>query len=995
MNPQDFGKYRLQEKIGQGGMAEVFYAHIVGREGFTKEVALKRVLPHLCEDADFVKSFVDEARLGGLLNHHHIVQTLDFGQEQGIYYLAMEYVHGLTLREVINYHNKQRSPIPPSIVLDLILQFCDGLRYAHNAEDELGNPLNMVHRDLKPTNILVSSHGVVKIADFGIARAETNLRRTTYDGVLKGTAQYMSPEQALGDLSIDRRSDLFSVGSIAYEMISLRSLFYDPTNSIKTLRNVQDANVGDALGALNRDFPYTQRLVPLLEWLLQRERNRRPGGVEEILPELRRIHASLSRQLDMQGWAEQILVALGRPVRSRRSTTQTMRVVPVTSLGVGVSAPPPAPPPVVPLAGPSAPMPPSAPAAASSRPMPSSVSASHLPPGFVPGRPSAAVQEPSGSRAPSSVWGQEPSGGRPARAAAGGGPATESLLGPPPGRPGGPSGAFLTTATLADVPIQPGTPPARLAAATSQPQYGSPAQALRAPVDDERTTMGLELEEDESEGARATVNITAEELRQVVTEAARSTGPAVPTNGQGASPSQPFRLQMPPPMPPSKAPSQGFALPPPQTSTVDDWADLRTTALEVPKSGAGSGFGMPSPPERPAPERKVQLTGPVGVNAGQGPTSSPGLQNNPASRGGVAAPMPASWPVPPAPAPAARPGASGMPSMPQAPPRSPGGGDWADIQTRAIDPAFLPGGMGQAGFGSEVTEPDPFSPGGGAGGGWSIGPAPELPTAARVLVKQVEDARAATAAALLGGGPQPSGGSPGSAQYKAQPPPGVMVAQVRPGQEGPRGWGAPELPPTAVMDVRQAHAVPPAAPGAGGSGRENSQPGFRPAAGPASGPAPAQQSVRGGANPVQQSNQGWSSPGAVPSGAGMAGVPPHPGQGGFPGGAPNSLGPNSLGAHSAGMSGQPGWGQQGLPPAAQSVPGGQAGVGMVPPFQGNSVQNASGMSGQGPQAQPGLAPAPVVEAQAPVSGGKKLPLGMILAGLGLLVAIAIVMALLA
>jgi len=153
MNPIDFGKFRLMEKIGQGGMAEVFYAHIRGQEGFTKEVALKRVLQHLCEDADFVKSFIDEARLGGLLNHHHIVQTLDFGQEQGVYYLAMEYVHGLTLREVINFHNKSRQPIPPTIVMELLLQFCDGLRYAHKAEDELGNPLMMVHRDLKPTNL--------------------------------------------------------------------------------------------------------------------------------------------------------------------------------------------------------------------------------------------------------------------------------------------------------------------------------------------------------------------------------------------------------------------------------------------------------------------------------------------------------------------------------------------------------------------------------------------------------------------------------------------------------------------------------------------------------------------------------------------------------------------------------------------------------------------------------------------------------------------------
>ncbi len=316
-----FGKYRLLEKIGQGGMAEVFYAHIVGREGFTKEVALKRVLPHLCEDTDFVKSFVDEARLGGLLNHHHIVQTLDFGAERGIYYIAMEYVHGLTLRELMSYHKRKHAEIPPPVVLDIVIQLCDGLRYAHHAEDETGRPINMVHRDLKPTNILLSSHGVVKIADFGIARAETNSRRTAFGVVLKGTAQYMSPEQAYGELHLDRRSDIFSLGSITYELVTMTPLFYDRNSSVQTLRNVQDAKVDPALSAMVRQWPFSRQLYPILKRMLARDPEQRPSDIAEIIPQLRQFHLSLAPMIDLQSWMESILLDLGRPVKGRRSTT--------------------------------------------------------------------------------------------------------------------------------------------------------------------------------------------------------------------------------------------------------------------------------------------------------------------------------------------------------------------------------------------------------------------------------------------------------------------------------------------------------------------------------------------------------------------------------------------------------------------------------------------------------------------------------------------------
>ncbi len=324
----EFGKYRLIEKIGQGGMAEVFFALSVGLEGFAREVALKVVLPELCEDPEFVKSFIDEARLGGLLNHHHIVQTLDFGNQKGRYFLAMEYVHGLTLRDILNFHARRKTAIPPAVVLDLIIQLCDGLHYAHEAEDEEGHPLLMVHRDLKPTNILVNVHGVLKIADFGIARAETNLRRTVQGGMLKGTAQYMSPEQALGAHRIDQRSDIFSVASIAYELICLKPLFHDPTSSVRTLRNVQEARVDGALDEMVRRHPYAKSLLPVFRRMLARNPGDRPMSIVEILPTLRTVQTSISRITNVQGWMKDVVRMLGRPVKRRRPSRLDVPISP-------------------------------------------------------------------------------------------------------------------------------------------------------------------------------------------------------------------------------------------------------------------------------------------------------------------------------------------------------------------------------------------------------------------------------------------------------------------------------------------------------------------------------------------------------------------------------------------------------------------------------------------------------------------------------------------
>ncbi len=241
-----FGKYTLLRKLGDGGMAEVFLAQIQGPEGFTKRVALKRILPHLSQDEMFTKSFINEARLGGYLNHHNIVQTLDFGQLESFYYLAMEYVRGVTLADVLSAQKALGRPMAPDMALQIALQIAEGLAYAHTAEDSDGRPLKMVHRDLKPSNILINAHGVCKIADFGVARAESNVQKTVLAGEVKGTVYYMSPEQALGRRDLDGRSDLYSLGSILFELLTNERL-YPQESYLACLRMVQDGQIADQL----------------------------------------------------------------------------------------------------------------------------------------------------------------------------------------------------------------------------------------------------------------------------------------------------------------------------------------------------------------------------------------------------------------------------------------------------------------------------------------------------------------------------------------------------------------------------------------------------------------------------------------------------------------------------------------------------------------------------------------------------------------------------
>jgi eukaryotic-like serine/threonine-protein kinase len=244
--PRPFGKYMLLRQLAVGGMAEVYLARQSGPAGFEKECVIKRILPSLAADGQFVQMFLDEARIAARLAHPHIVQIFDLGQlGPQDYFLCMEHVHGADLQQIVEAQTARGGKVPLAIALRLVSNVAEGLDHAHRATDKSGAPLGIVHRDVTPSNVMVSFDGVAKILDFGIAKAAAQGLKVgrTEVGVIKGKIPYMSPEQVQGE-TLDARSDLFSLGSILYELTVGHKPF-DGTNpaeiSIKVLHDEPQA----------------------------------------------------------------------------------------------------------------------------------------------------------------------------------------------------------------------------------------------------------------------------------------------------------------------------------------------------------------------------------------------------------------------------------------------------------------------------------------------------------------------------------------------------------------------------------------------------------------------------------------------------------------------------------------------------------------------------------------------------------------------------------
>lgn len=234
------GKYQLLRRIATGGMAEIFLARAQAMHGFEKQVVLKRILPQHASSDDFIRMFLAEARLAATLHHPNIVQVYDIGEEAGAYFFTMEYIQGEDLRRLVRAARRKQTPIPLAHILHIIMGMAGGLHHAHEKIGTDGLPLGIVHRDVSPSNVLVTYEGDVKVVDFGIAKAAA-AQNSTMAGTLKGKIPYMSPEQCRGEL-VDRRSDIFSIGTLLWELTTGKRLFAGE-NEFAILNRVAKADV--------------------------------------------------------------------------------------------------------------------------------------------------------------------------------------------------------------------------------------------------------------------------------------------------------------------------------------------------------------------------------------------------------------------------------------------------------------------------------------------------------------------------------------------------------------------------------------------------------------------------------------------------------------------------------------------------------------------------------------------------------------------------------
>ena len=293
------GRYELIRKLGYGGMAEVHLARATGIEGFQKLVVVKRILPHLAQDAAFIRMFLAEARLAAMLDHHNIAQVFDLGRDEDDYYFVMEHVNGVDVRQILKASAK-RGGLPYRHGVAIAVGTAAGLQYAHTCTSLDGRPLGIVHRDVSPTNVLVNYDGCVKIVDFGVAKVVTRTD-VTRAGTRKGKVPYMSPEQCQ-TANIDARSDVFSLGILLWEVTTNRRLFRGD-NEFSIMHQIvnQDAPPPSSV----RDA-YPPKLERIVMRALHRDRERRYQSAVELQTDLEKLAQELGWRTSPTSLSEQL-----------------------------------------------------------------------------------------------------------------------------------------------------------------------------------------------------------------------------------------------------------------------------------------------------------------------------------------------------------------------------------------------------------------------------------------------------------------------------------------------------------------------------------------------------------------------------------------------------------------------------------------------------------------------------------------------------------------
>jgi serine/threonine-protein kinase len=281
------GKYEIITRLSMGGMAELYLAFLPGPGGFKKFVALKQILPDVRADDSFVKMFLDEARITAAFNHANIGQVFDLGDERGELYLAMEFIPGQNLEQVIKRAAKRELPIPIGFAARVVRDVCLGLHYAHHFTDPTGQPMAVVHRDVSPKNVMITWQGQVKVIDFGIAKAKGRLNRTQI-GIVKGTSGYMSPEQVKNE-QLDGRTDLFAAAVMLHELLVGERLFTAPTDAMMMLKIVE----GEVPPPTQANPYVTEELSRVVMKGLEKRRELRFGtgrefarAIEQAVPDL-------------------------------------------------------------------------------------------------------------------------------------------------------------------------------------------------------------------------------------------------------------------------------------------------------------------------------------------------------------------------------------------------------------------------------------------------------------------------------------------------------------------------------------------------------------------------------------------------------------------------------------------------------------------------------------------------------------------------------------
>jgi serine/threonine-protein kinase len=312
------GKYQLVRKLATGGMAEVFLARAEGPMGFAKKLVVKRILPQYSEDEGFVSMFLGEAKLAAELNHPNVVQIFDFGQTDGRYFIAMELIDGPNLRVLNNAARAAGAAIGFEYCARLVASAAEGLHYAHELKDGAGRPLNLVHRDISPDNILVSRQGTVKVVDFGIAKANTS-PNLTRSGVLKGKMAYMPPEQ-LGRKNLDRRVDIYALGVVLYELVT-GSMPFDATSEVSIIQAVMSESPLERVSVRRGDVP--RQLEDIITKCLDKNRDYRYATGREL-------------QVDL----ERFILTSGHPITTGELSELVSKLIPPFPSDTDIPAPP-------------------------------------------------------------------------------------------------------------------------------------------------------------------------------------------------------------------------------------------------------------------------------------------------------------------------------------------------------------------------------------------------------------------------------------------------------------------------------------------------------------------------------------------------------------------------------------------------------------------------------------------------------------------------------